>query len=414
MKRVLMVAFQFPPFAGSSGLQRTLRFVQQLPAFGWEPIVLTTHPRAYEAQSRDLLREIPKQLVLKRAFGLDTGKHLALFRHYPALLARPDRWVTWRVGAVPAGLKLIRRYRPQAIWSTYPIATAHMVGADLHRLSGLPWVADFRDPMAQDGYPSDPKTWRSFKAIEENALRRAVRSVFTTPGAATLYRDRYPEVSADRVCVIENGYDEESFAGLRTSAGESAPLNPGKFTLLHSGVIYPSERDPTHFFAALGELAATGRISADRFSLRLRAPGHESLLRSLMQRYRLNELVEIAPAVPYHAALEEMVRADGLVVLQASNCNQQIPAKLYEYLRAGRPVLGLTDPAGDTAGVLRQAGIGNIVRLDSIAEIARALPLFLDRIRDNSAARPDATYVASLSRRRRTEQLASLLNGLDH
>jgi glycosyltransferase involved in cell wall biosynthesis len=413
MKRLLMVAFQFPPYAGSSGVQRTLRFVQQLPAFGWEPIVLTAHPRAYETESNDLLGEVPQDLVLKRAFGLDTGRHLALFHRYPAFLARPDRWVTWRIGAVAAGIQLIRRYRPQVIWSTYPIATAHRVGADLHRLSALPWVADFRDPMAQDGYPSDPKTWRSFKTIEQTALHRAARSVFTTPGAAQLYRDRYPEVPGDRVCVIENGYDEESFARVGSAAAASAPLAPGKLTLLHSGVIYPSERDPTHLFAALGQLVAAGRISAERFCLRLRAPGHESLLRSLVRQSKIDALIEFAPPIPYREALDEMIRADGLLVMQASNCNQQIPAKLYEYLRAGRPVLGLTDPAGDTAGVLRQAGISTIARLDSIDEIAQVLPRFLDQIRKHSAPLPDPKYVASASRGRRTEELANLLNELE-
>lgn len=412
MKRLLMVAFHFPPFAGSSGVQRTLRFVQQLPNYDWEPIVLTVHPRAYEAESSDLLRELPEGIVVERAFGLDAGRHLALFNRYPSALAQPDRWVTWRIGAVPVGIWLIRRYRPRAIWSTYPIATAHIIGADLQRLSGLPWIADFRDPMAQDGYPANPKTWRRFKSIEQTALRHAATSVFATPGAAALYRERYPDVPAKRVQVIENGYDEESFAAVGSLATTAVPLNPGKVTLLHSGVIYPSERDPTQLFAALGQLAQAGAISADRFCLRLRAPGHESLLRSLVTRYQIDHVVEIAPPIAYQHALEEMLRADGLLVLQASNCNQQIPAKLYEYLRTGRPILGLTDLAGDTGRALRDFGIDSIVRLDSVEDIARALPAFLDQIRCKSAPLPNATYVAGASRRRRTQQLASLLDSL--
>jgi glycosyltransferase involved in cell wall biosynthesis len=410
-KRLLMVTFQFPPFAGSSGIQRTLRFAQQLPSVGWQPIVLTAHPRAYQAQSLDLLSEIPEGIVVKQAFAVDTGRHFALFGRYPAFLARPDRWIGWRPGAVFSGLCLIRRYRPQVIWSTYPIATAHLVAQDLHRLSGLPWVADFRDPMAQDGYPGDSKTWRSFKSIEETALHRANRSVFTTPGAAKLYRERYPNVPVDRVRVIENGYDEESFTRIHQPF-RSVPLVPGKLTLLHSGVIYPSERDPSHLFAALGQLAAESRLDANRFCLRLRAPGHEQLLHSLVRKHKVDALVDIAPAISYHEALVEMMSADGLVILQASNCNQQIPAKVYEYLRAGRPILGLTDPAGDTALLLRQAGINNIARLDSIQEIVQALPAFLERIRSGRAELADPTFVANASRSKRTEELARLLDEL--
>src|SRR6185437_16439740 len=151
--RGLMVAYHFPPLAGSSGIQRTLRFVQQLPEFGWEPVVLTTTIRAYERTSTDLDTEVPGDIVVERAFALDARRQLSIAGRYPAWLARPDRWMTWRFAGVHAGMRLIRRLRPEAIWSTYPIATAHMIGASLARRSGLPWIADFRDPMAQEGYP---------------------------------------------------------------------------------------------------------------------------------------------------------------------------------------------------------------------------------------------------------------------
>src|SRR5262245_10397164 len=125
MKRLLMVAFQFPPFAGSSAIQRVLRFVQHLPSCGWEPIVLTASPVAYDARAADLLAEVPNNVIVERAFALDAAKHLSIFRRYPGFLARPDRWVSWRLGAFVAGIRIIRRYRPQLLWSTYPIATAN-------------------------------------------------------------------------------------------------------------------------------------------------------------------------------------------------------------------------------------------------------------------------------------------------
>src|SRR6185369_1088675 len=121
MRKVLMVAYHFPPLAGSSGIQRTLRFAQQLPEFGWQPIVLTTHPRAYERTSDDLLREVPTDLPVARAFALDTARQLAIGGRYLGWLARPDRWMTWRFAAVGAGLSLVREHAPHAIWSTYPI-----------------------------------------------------------------------------------------------------------------------------------------------------------------------------------------------------------------------------------------------------------------------------------------------------
>ena len=408
MKHVLMIAFHFPPLAGSSGIQRTLRFIQHLPAFGWEAMVLTAHPRAYEFVSDDLSREVPAGVVVKRAFALDAARHLAIAGRYPGWFACPDRWISWRIGAVATGLNLIRDRRPDVIWSTYPIATAHVIGDALHRRAALPWVADFRDPMAQEGYPAIPRVWQSFKRIEEQAVTRARFSVFTTPGAARTYRDRYP-ISSERITVIENGFDEESFAGLSNDPGTRLPLNPGAITLLHSGIVYPLERDPTHLFAAMRQMAEGGILRRGKFKIRFRATGHDEFLRALTEQNALEDFVELLPSVPYRAALEEMVRADGLLVLQAANCNEQIPAKLYEYLRAGRPIIALTDPRGDTATVLRDAGLDTIARLDSSEAIAELLGRFVGALTANQAPLPDARYVAGASRREQAGALASLL-----
>lgn len=399
-QRILLIAFHFPPLAGSSGIQRTLGFVRHLPAFGWETIVLSAHPRAYERTSDDLLHALPDDLIVKRAPAWDTSRHLSIRGRYPGTFARPDRWLSWWPGAVWAGMQLIRRLQPSVIWSTYPIATAHLIGASLARLSGLPWIADFRDPMAQDNYPTDGAVWRRFKAIEERAATRAAAWVFTTPGALRYYRQRYPEIQT-RMHVIENGYDESMFDALRPG-GE--PLIPGRYTLLHSGIVYPSERDPTALFAALHRYKAGG---GPPLTLRFRAAVHDTLLQELAGRYGVEDCVDIQPAIPYRAALAEMLRADALLIMQASNCNDQIPAKLYEYLRAGRPVAGLTDPAGDTARTLHAAGIEAIAPLDDSDAIAS----LLHGLTGKAGLRTQATAsaIAGASRRGRTEEFARLL-----
>jgi glycosyltransferase involved in cell wall biosynthesis len=409
MKRVLMVAFHFPPLAGSSGIQRTLRFVQHLPAFGWEPIVLTADPRAYERTSEDLIGEVPSGVYVERAFALDAARHLSVGGRYPMFVARPDRWMSWRFAAIPAGLRLIRKYQPQVIWSTFPIATAHAIGDALHRRSQLPWIADFRDPMAQEGYPEDPRIWRSFEQIEQRAVRGARFSVFTAPGAERAYRERYPDV-ADRIKLIENGYDEEDFIDLPSPDTPRASLNPGALTLLHSGIVYPSERDPSHFFAAMAGMVSRGKLSPGKLKVRFRASGYDEVLATMAQKHRLEDYIELLPPIPYRAALEEMARADGLLILQAANCNQQIPAKLYEYLRIARPILALTDPDGDTAGALREAGITAIARLDSPNDIAELVACFIAAEIDNQRRIPNADYVARASRRERAGALSELLN----
>ncbi|APW39487.1 glycosyltransferase [Rhodoferax koreense] len=404
-----MIAYHFPPLAGSSGIQRTLRFVQHLPALGWQPVVLTADPRAYEQTSEDLMRDVPASTPVCRAFALDTARHLNIKGRYPGWMARPDRWISWRFDAVRQGMRLIREHRPDVIWSTYPIATAHVIAQTLHRNTGIPWVADFRDPMAQEGYPSDPQTWRSYQRIEETALLQARHSVFTTPGAAAIYRERYPD-AAERVEVLENGYDEESFSGSGLSLlPEKNPNGQRPLILLHSGIVYPSERDPTQLFMALQRLSASGRLKPTDVRIRFRASVHDSLLSSLATRFGVAEFIEMCPPVPYREALAEMLSVDALLVMQASNCNAQIPAKIYEYLRAGKPIIGLTDPAGDTAGVLRGAGLDAIARLDVTEEIEALLPAFLDGIRERRAVLPARDAVLRASRRGRSEALAQLL-----
>ncbi len=409
VKRVLMVAYHFPPMNVSSGIQRTLRFAQYLPEFNWEPTVLTAHPRVYSVVSPSSLAEVPPHLHVRRAFALDTAKHMSWRGAYPRLLAIPDCWSSWWLGAVPAGLMMIRKLKPDVLWSTYPIATAHLIAYTLHRLTGIRWVADFRDPMAQQGYPADPRVHRAFEWIEHQTLKRCKRAVFTAPGALRLYAERYPDIPKARLTIIENGYDESSFAG--TVPRPDAPRAAGApLVLVHSGTIYPSERDPRPFFGALAELCSKGVLRPGELQVVLRATGSDDYLRGLIDRYGIDGIVSLEPAIPYRAALAEMRAADGLLVLQAANCNYQVPAKLYEYLRAGPPILALTDPAGDTAGVLRDAGIDTIAPLDSQEEIARMLTRFLELLRQQRAPVATKAKVASASRRARSSELARVFD----
>jgi glycosyltransferase involved in cell wall biosynthesis len=325
-------------------------------------------------------------------------------------MARPDRWISWRFAAMREGLRMIREFKPDVIWSTYPIATAHVIASALHRKTGIPWVADFRDPMAQDGYPADPLTWQSYQGIEADAATQARYCVFTTPGAARMYQQRYP-AAASRMVVLENGYDEESFASV-------APLPTGAYAegaikrplvMLHSGIVYPSERDPTQLFEALGRLQKTGALGPADLRIRFRASVHDDLLQSLARTHGAQDFIELCPAIPYREALAEMLTVDALLVMQASNCNAQIPAKIYEYLRAGKPILGLTDPDGDTAGVLRGAGLKDVARLDSADEIALVLPALVSDCRQGKAALPQAMAVQQASRRGRSQALVALV-----
>jgi len=410
MKRALLIAFHYPPGKGSSGIQRTLAFSRYLRESGWEPIVLTAARRAYPALSDEQLGDIPPDVRVIRAFALDSARHLAVRSRYPRFFAYPDRWISWWPAAVTAALRAIRRHRPDVIWSTYPIATAHLIALAVHRLTGIPWLADFRDSMTEEGYPTEPGKRRVYRWIEQKTVSNAAVSVFTAPGALEMYRDRYPgEGYSDWRCIL-NGYDEAAFAD--AAAYPPAAADGDRLVLLHSGLLYPSERDPTAFFEALRRLKEAGTVAAAGLEVRLRASGFEREIGSLIEAAGIGDIVTLRPPVSYSEALSELMAADGLLIFQASNCNHQIPAKLYEYIRARRPVLALTDPAGDTAGVMRQSGIDTIVAIDSPEEIAAGLTSFLSLIASNSAPVASDESVTRYSRRSQTRELAALFDSV--
>lgn len=406
-RTVLMVGFHFPPSALSSGHLRLLGFTKHLPKFGWTPIVLSANERAYYAVDPKSSEAIPDGCLVRRAFALDTKRHLGMFGRYPAMLAQPDRWVSWWPAAVWAGMRLIRRHRVSAIWSTYPIMTAHCIAHTLSGRTGLPWIADFRDPVAASVAGQDPLTAANQIRWERRVLSRAACTVFTTPGSMRSCAERYPAVaSAGRLMVVPNGFDEEDFAGLP----HGNPPQPGaRLHLVHAGVLYPEGRNPVPFFEALAHLQSSGAISPGDLRITLRASGSEPAYAAELVRLGLQSIVTLAPPCSYHDALAEQATADGLLLFQGSQFDRQIPAKLYEYLRLSRPVFALVGEHGDTRALLRDVGGAIIAPLDAVPVIEAKFLEFLRAVL-GGGMRTSAQEVQRYSRNRTARQLASLLS----
>lgn len=396
-KRVLLIAFHFPPIKASSGLERTLALARHLPANGWEPLVLTASPKAYPAVSDERMGLIPAGTPVRRAFARDATKALSVAGRYPHWATLPDRWASWLLGAIPAGLAMIREHRPDLIWSTYPIASAHLIGHALHRISGVPWVADFRDPMVefnerlQSWSPSAPGLRRLRLWTEGIAARNATAITTCTEGARRILVERYPQHDAGSWAVVSNGYDESAFAS--ASEGMTNTRCGDELLLLHSGTIYPTpDRDPTFFLRALQRVIERRGPDARKLRVLFRASSVDTLYLELIQELGLAQHVSFAPAIPYEGALNEMLRADGVLLFQGYTSNPAIPAKLYEYFRAQRPILALADSQGDTARLIRQYAAGELAPLDDVDAIAEALHRYIEAIEGCSSrliAKPD-------------------------
>jgi len=409
---LLITAFHFPPQAGSSGLLRTLKYCRYLPDSGWQATVLTPNPRAYEKVDESSLGSIPRNVVVIRSPALDAKKHLGINGRYPRYLALPDRWVSWIFAGVPAGLRAIRQHKPDVLYSTFPIMSAAVIGLVLRRLTGLPWVLDLRDPMSQDDYPHDPLVRRVWTSIERACMRRVSRVIFTAEATRQMYLKRYPDLLTPEMCIlISNGYDEEDFADLQIST--PGPVPTGRpIRLVHSGLIYPLERDPRPMFSAVGRLKKMGRLSAEKVQIVFRAPGSEDLYRKLLAERDIEDLITLAPHMPYRKALQECADADGLLLFQAAKFDMQIPAKTYEYLRIGKPIFALTTHTGDTAALLRQVRGATIVDIASEDEIYEGLSTFTQVVRAGTHPLPNQFGIRLYTRQAQAGQLAKVLDSL--
>jgi hypothetical protein len=406
-----MIAFHFPPCTGTSGVLRSLKFSRYLPESGWQPVLLTVHPRAYEEIDTRSEKSIPAELTVVRGFAMDVKRHLGLRGFFPDWLAIPDRWGSWLLGAIPSGLHAIKKHRVDVIFSTFPVCTAVLSGFLLHRLTGKPWVVDLRDSMTEDNYPPEKFRRRIWRWIEGKAMKHASRVILTAASTRRMYLQRYPGLAPEKCLLISNGYDEEDFESL--TLADAAPIPSDRpLQLLHTGMLYPEERDPKPFFGAISRLKREGKINAANLRISLRAPSSENFYRRILGEFQIEDLIEIQPSILHHQALQECADADGLLLFQAANCDHQIPAKAYEYLRARKPIFALTTRSGDTAGLLNEVGGATIVNLADEEEIYRALPGYLNALRGGVHPLPDSQKIMRYSRRSQAAQLAGYLSEL--
>jgi glycosyltransferase involved in cell wall biosynthesis len=404
-RRVLMVAFHFPPLRGSSGFLRTLKFVRYLPRHGWSPVVLTAGVRAYAETDPGLMGQVPPEVPVHRSFALDAGRHLALRGRSPAFLRLPDRYATWIPGAVAAGLRLIRRHRVDAIFSTYPVPSAHCIGMALAALSGKPWVADFRDPMWDEYLEGTRLSIGLRKRIEAASMRRCRKAILATAGMREVFAARYPGLEG-KLSVITNGYDEEDFRGI----AEPEPATGGAVTFVHAGLLEKVDRNPIPFFRGLKLALERGAIPSGSLAVRLIGTGNHDEYAEELRRLGLAEVVRLQPPIPYHDALAAMAASDTLLLFQGPSCNAQIPAKAYEYLRIGKPILALTPAEGATGRLIGETASGRVVDPEDPEAIAAALARWIAEARkDGALPRADRATAARFSREKQAEALAARL-----
>ena len=351
MKSILMVAFHYPPEGSSSGVLRTLKYTKYLPEFNWQSHVLTLTESHYPEKNPELLNEIPEEVHVHRTHAFNSAKHFAIRGRYLALLAIPDRFVSWWPFGVVRGVKIIKKWPIQALYSTSPQPTTHLIAGWLKKLTKLPWVADFRDPWIEEGLYPVPGTlqYKLESKLENWVIQSADHVTVTTARLKEDFLRRYPNISPQKISVIHNGYDEADFQKLQHTN------SPEHFEIIHAGLITQEYRNPFPLLKAVSQILRKGKAQGHRIRVTFLGGGgflHSKAFQDMVGSLGLNEVVHVEPRVPNSNALLRMAGAAVLLLLQATeDTSTLIPAKAFEYLRINKPILAVTGN-GATADLL--------------------------------------------------------------
>jgi glycosyltransferase involved in cell wall biosynthesis len=405
MRRVLIVAYYFPPLGGAGAL-RVLGFARHLPEFGWEPVVLAPSNGAY---FRDPSLSFPGQTVRTRSLELSRAGKRALaaggddvrpatvgpLRTLSRQLARrwlyfPDAQIGWYPGAAAAGRRLAREATFDAVFSSsFPI-TAHLVARAVHRRAGIPWIAEFRDPWSVRMSGGSALQRRRAQRLERAIADEASAAVMTSPTWAGEHSKQWGR----SVVTIPNGY-----------GCLSPPSQGDEHVMCFLGTYYPGRQDLSAVWKALAVIAADPRSPP----VRLRIVGEASpTMRAELRANRVESLVEVTGFLAHEEALRRVASASLLVAAGPANADGYgtgwVPAKLFEYLATGLPILWVGATPNDGASLLATHPGCRILEPHQVDGVMVAL--------SEVAGRRYSRDLRGLARRDRSRALAELLDEL--
>ncbi len=439
MKRLLIITYYWPP-TGGSGVQRWVKFSKYLPEQGWQPVVYTPENPEQLARDESLLSDVPAcaeviktrilepYAVYRRLTGGKQGEEVnpvnAQKKNWKQRLSLwirgncfiPDPRIGWVRPSVRFLKKYLREHPVDAVVTTGPPHSVHLIGRGLKRALGVHWIADFRDPWTEMFYykhlgltaASDRRQHR----LEQSVLDEADTVISVTP----LVQKDFQAKTKTPVVLITNGFDEDDFVGsgsapaepfTRTGSGASeAQSDSGAgaaavptYRLVHTG-LFAADGNPLNLWDALARRCGEDPSFRARLEIRLAGKVDRAITDAIRARGLGGNLVELG-YLPHDETVREQRAADILLLplRQEPEYAKVLPGKIFEYLAARRPVLGIGQEDGAAAAVLRDAGAGEMFDWDKTDELLA----FLD------APHPETTGIEKYTRRALTAQLTQIL-----
>ncbi|MBN2202368.1 glycosyltransferase family 4 protein [bacterium] len=429
-KTVLVVTYYFPP-SGGAGVQRALKFVKYLPEFGWDPVVLTVKANAdFPARDESLLAEVPPGIEIVRTgifepyalyrkwtgkagnaaidIETNTGLQRPGARERFADFIRstffiPDARRFWKPSALAAAEGILKRRKVDAIVSTAPPYTCHLIAESIRRRHRIPWVADFRDSWV--GWLSTPDRWwlpdRIDRALERKVLRNADRILAVSEGVRSDLSSRHPDIPEGKWKILTNGFDAADFEGLNPKP------DADRFVITYTGSLY-GKRNPSALLRAARSLKERRPELAEKLLIRFIGRVDSATLDAFRT---LGRMFEHVPYVPHSESLRCLLESSALLLVidTAAAAGTIVTGKVYEYLGAGRPILALA-PEGDAAHLIRSLGAGAVVAPDDPEDVERILEEWITAWQANGPIpRPSAEAVRRYERKTLTGELAQIL-----
>ena len=433
-KRVLIITYYWPP-AGGGGVMRWLKMSNYLYRdTDWVPIIYTPENAGYLVVDESLEKEVEKGIeVLKypilepnnflSALGLKkfksnvasggVGKNkggnsklekfLIWFRSNFFI---PDARMLWIKPSVKYLTKVLGEKKIDAIITTGPPHSMHLIGMKLKQKTGIPWVADFRDPWTFIDFFDDldlsVKSLQKHYELEQKVLEKADKLVTVSPAWARVYKKKN---NAD-FAVINNGYDPKDFLKVQ-------PPIDKKYTLSYIGSLN-KDRNPEILWTALKEISEEVPGFKNDFCFQLIGTIHPEV-QEIIASIGLENNISVEKFKAHHEVID-LIRSSQLLLLLINDSVSEyvqghIPGKLYEYLAANRPILCIGNPESDSAQIIKGAEAGTLVHFNDISGLKKVILENYQQYCNFGSIKNQTKNINKYSRKEEAKQYAELLSG---